>query len=516
MKRSPNRRRAGVKTTAEALTSCKRPRPGRECAGTWRERTQVQKTNQPVSTTVTYPLEPDVHQMEHLVRDAMGLIVPYLGSLPSAPSESIDDVERCRTALKQPLPERGTPLAHLLESLRVNVLGCSVNAAAPTYQAYIPGGGVFSAALGEFIAAAINRYVGVYGVAPGPVQLETTVLDWFNELVGYGPRGRGILTSGGSLANFSAIVTARRTRLAEQFLRGAIYVSDQVHHSITKAAMLAGFPVENVRVVPSDPLYRMDVGALTKQLEADEAEGWQPFLLVASAGTTNTGAVDPLEKLAELAGERGLWYHVDAAYGGFFLLTERGKELLAGIQLADSITLDPHKGLFLPYGTGCLLVKNGEALRRAHSMQADYLQDLESGDEGLNFSDYSPELSRSFRGLRVWLPLKLHGAKAFAECLDEKLDLIDYATKALRGMPGIEVVADPQLTVVAFRLKEGNDEENTALLQRVNGTRRTFLSSTVLNGRVALRIAILNFRTHQEHVDATLDAIRKSLSGAPG
>jgi aromatic-L-amino-acid decarboxylase len=232
---------------------------------------------------------------------------------------------------------------------------------------------------------------------------------------------------------------------------------------------------------------------------------------VGSAGTTNTGRIDPLSELASFAEAEGLWFHVDAAYGGFFQMTERGRTRFAGIERADSITLDPHKGMFLPYGTGCLLVRDRALLRQAHQVQAEYLQDLAPEDEIPNFADYSPELSRDFRGLRVWLPLKLHGAEAFRDALDEKLDLAEWLYETLRDTPGFELPWEPDLTVVPFRYRpRAGDAEafNRRLLERINASRRVFLSSTIIDGRFVLRACILSFRTHRDRIEEAAEIIR--------
>jgi aromatic-L-amino-acid/L-tryptophan decarboxylase len=244
----------------------------------------------------------------------------------------------------------------------------------------------------------------------------------------------------------------------------------------------------------------MDVDALQAAIDEDD----RPFLVVASAGTTNTGAVDDLEAIADLTQNRNLWLHVDAAYGGFFQLTERGRRKLHGIERADSITLDPHKGMFLPYGTGCLIVREGGALRRAHTAGAEYLQDLP--DVGLpNFAEYSPELSRAFRGLRIWLPLQLHGQAAFTHALDEKLDLARHAYDRLNEAQDFELPWEPELSVVAFHHPEGE-----RILDEVNASRRVFLSSTTIRGRHTLRIAILSHRTHLDRVDEAVDLLEKA------
>ncbi len=455
-------------------------------------------------------LEPTLSEMENMLAQASTLTHAYLAAIARAPAHDLASLPTRLERLREPMPTTPTPLLACLDTVREVVVGCAVNAAGGTYQAYIPGGGIYAAAVAEYVAASLNRYVTVWGVGPGPSRLEAVVLEWFRDLLGLPDSTRGVLTSGGSLANFSAVVTARRARLPENFLNGVIYASRHTHHSVTKAAMLAGFSPRQVHVLPTDPRHRLDVDALESAVAADRAAGLVPFMLVANAGTTNTGAVDPLRELAARAAHHKLWLHVDAAYGGFFMLTARGRELLDGIELADSVTLDPHKGLFLPYGVGSLLVRDGEALRRAHHVEASYLRDLESDDaDQINFAEYGPELTRSFRGLNVWLPLKLYGSDTFARYLDEKLDLARHAYERLRGMPGIEVLMAPQLTVVAFRAS--SDEASQRVLETVNASRRSFISSTVIDGRTTLRIAVLSFRTHREQVDATLDLIAGAL-----
>ncbi len=348
-----------------------------------------------------------------LVDAAMERIVPHLDSLPDQPAHDLAGAERLARALREPLPERGAPLEQLLTLLFERAIPKSFNTAGPGYLAYIPGGGLLHTAVAELIAHAVNRYTGVWLAAPGLVQLEQNVLRWFCEIVGYPSTATGILTSGGSLANLSAIVTARREKLPPDFLRGTLYVSDQVHHSVQKAALLAGFPSECVRVVESDDAFRLPPDALERAIREDRQAGRRPFLVVASAGTTNTGAVDDLDALASVAAAHDLWFHVDAAYGGFFALTERGRQAMRGLERADSVTLDPHKGLFLPYGTGSLLVRDGAALERAHALHAEYLPAMRAEQDLVDFCQVSPELCRPFRGLRLWLPLRLVGVRAF-------------------------------------------------------------------------------------------------------
>ncbi|UCF40643.1 MAG: aminotransferase class I/II-fold pyridoxal phosphate-dependent enzyme [Gemmatimonadota bacterium] len=462
------------------------------------------------------PLELTGPEMRTLVDAAMNRIVVHLESLPEQPAFDLDGAAELARSLAEPMPERGVPHDQALD-LVFRAAPKSFNTAGPGYLAYIPGGGLFHAALADLVADAVNRYVGVWLAAPGLAQLEANVVRWFSEIVGYPPAARGMLTSGGSLANFSAIVTARRERLPADFLRGTVYASDQVHHSITKAAILAGLPPERVRVVPSDARFRLRLDALETLIAADREAGLEPFLLVTSAGTTNTGAVDDLEGAAAVAERHGLWHHADAAYGGFFALTERGHRVLRGLERADSITLDPHKGLFLPYGTGSLLVRDGAALERSHALEAEYLPPMQEDAEFVDFCQISPELSRPFRGLRVWLPFKLAGAGAFRAQLDEKLDLAHWAHERLREVEGVEIVAEPQLSIVAFRLTrpgldaDGMNRLNRELLERINARRRVYLTGTTVRGAFVLRICVLSFRTHLERMEQGLQDIRRAV-----
>lgn len=469
-----------------------------------------------------HPLELPPDEMRALVGAALDRIVAHIESLPrQAVSDTTGGLELARS-LVEPLPETGVPLAGLLDLIFERAVKPAYNTASPGYLAFIPGGGLFHSAVADLIADSINRYTSIFAPAPALAQLEANVIAWFCQIAGYPAEARGTLTSGGSLANWTALVTARRARLPESFLQGILYTSDQAHYSVAKGAILAGFPEANVRAVPTDGLFRLRPDALETMIEEDRDRGLTPFLIAASAGTTNTGAVDPLPELADVAARQGLWLHVDAAYGGFFLLTEEGKRALKGIERADSIVLDPHKGLFLPYGTGAVLVRDGQALRRAHSLTADYMPGLQDDPDRVDFSQYSPELSRPFRGLRVWLPIKMAGAGAFRAQLEEKLALARWAADRLREMEGIEMLAEPQLSLLAFRLvppgvaEKDLDGLNQRFLDRINARQRVFLTGTRLRGRFALRICVLSFRTHQDRMDQAMEDIelaRKEMLG---
>lgn len=468
--------------------------------------------------SAAHPLEPSGAEMRHLVGAALERIIGHLESLATQPSWDLEGATELARSLEEPMPEAGAPLDEVLDVLFERAVPKSFNTAGPGYLAYIPGGGIFHAAVADLIADAVNRYVGVWVASPALVQLETNVVRWFCDLLDFPAGARGVLTSGGSLANFSAIVTARRERLPDDFLRGTIYVSDQAHHSVHRAAALAGFPESSIREVPSDSALRMRMDELEQMITADRREGRAPFLLVASGGTVNTGAVDDLDLAAEVAARQDLWLHVDGAYGGFFVMTERGRRALRGIERADSVTLDPHKGLFLPYGTGSLLVRDGSALARAHALGGAYLPAMRDGEEFVDFCQLSPELSRDFRGLRVWLPLKLVGAAAFRQSLDEKLDLTQWAAAELRAIEGLRIVAEPQLSIVAFRLERPGlgaaelNGLNQRLLERINARRRVYMTGTTVHRRFIIRICVLSFRTHLDRMREGLEDIRAAVA----
>ncbi len=463
-------------------------------------------------------LELEGDALRDLLAAASEHVVRYVGALGDQPAADTEGSAELARSLSQPqAPEDGRPYEGLLDLVFGRVIEKGFGTAGPGYLAYIPGGGLPQAAAAELVAAAVNRYVGVFAAGPGLAQLEANALRWLADFVGYPGAARGIFTTGGSLANFSATVTAREEKLGEELSRGVAYASDQAHHSVEKAARLAGIPPTRVRSIATDERFRIRLEALADAINRDRAAGLQPFLVVGNAGTTNTGAVDDLGALADLAAREGLWLHVDGAYGALFNLTERGRHVLAGLARADSVTLDPHKGMFLPYGTGALLVRDGEALRRAHAGTGAYLPAVPEDGDLVDFSQYGPELSRDWRGLRVWLPVMMHGVGAFRRALDEKLDLTHWATAALRATPGVEILAEPQLSCVAFRLARpgldlaATNALNRALLARVNARNRVHLTATDLRGAFAIRICVLSFRTHADRVQMAIEDLRSAI-----
>ncbi len=459
-----------------------------------------------------YPLDPSPEDMRAMGEAALDYVIDFIRGLPDAPAQNVEGALEAALTLKASPSEDGGPFDDAFAEF-ADAAARALETAGPGYLPYIPGGGLFSSSLAQFLTMAVNRFPNLWEVAPSLAQIEQNVIRWLCDLFDYPEEARGILTSGGSIANLSAVVTARHVKLGEDFADGTYYVSEQAHASVPKAAAIAGMPRRAMRLVPVDGELRMDPDALKAMVAEDRAAGRRPFLVVPAAGTTNTGAIDPMDAVADVAEAEGLWSHVDAAYGGFFQLTERGREGFRGIERADSITLDPHKGMFLPYGTGSLVVRDGAALRDAHFVGAEYLQDRLPEAELPNWNEYSTELSRDHRGFRVWLPLQLHGVRAFREALDEKLDLAEHLHGALAETPGIELPWAPQLTVVPFRLAGATDEEDRAFLARINGSKRVYLSSTTIGGRHIIRACIVNHRTHRDRIDEAIEIIRAAAKG---
>jgi aromatic-L-amino-acid decarboxylase len=464
-------------------------------------------------------LELSEAQMQQLVDAAMTRIKTLIRTLPEQPVDTSGELDAaCIADLVEPLPESGSDLEQLLDRVFDHATSASLNPISPGFMGYVGGGGLFHAAVADLIAGTLNRYLGISVVAPALGQIEANVIRWFCQIMGFGTAAGGFLTTGGSLATLSALTTARHVRLGEDFSRGLIYVSDQAHHCIAKAASLAGFPRANVRVLPTDSSFRIMPDQLRAAIDKDRGDGLTPFMIVGNAGTTRTGAIDPLPELAELASREGLWFHVDAAYGGFFCLTERGRTLLQGIDAADSIVLDPHKTLFLPYGTGALLVREGQHLKATHSSGADYMPPMRDDDTLMDFCELSPELTRPFRGLRVWLPFKLHGVGVFRDYLDEKLDLARWIEQQIRQLPGLEILAPARLSILAFAVSaqqhslQQRNQMTRKLIQRINNRQRAHLTGTMLDGLFAIRIAIVPYRTHLDRMEMLLEDIRSSLA----
>ncbi|TVP68159.1 MAG: aminotransferase class V-fold PLP-dependent enzyme [Nitriliruptor sp.] len=459
-------------------------------------------------------LDPSPRQTDELLAAAGGLVRALMtahrdGDVLGHPRG--DDLTRQLLTARPPASP--TPVEDALATIG-SVLATGADNAAPGELAYIPGSGLLTAAVADLIGGVANRYTGLSAFTPAAVALEQGVLSWLTELFGLPDTAQGLLLSGGSAANLTAVVAARDVHARGAVDRACLYVGQHAHASVRKAARIAGFTDEQVRVCTSADGLRLDPEAVRIAIKQDRADGLVPVAVVGAAGTTNTGSIDPLHELADVAREHGVWFHVDAAYGGFFQLTERGRQLLAGIERADSITLDPHKSLFLPFGTGALLVRDRAHLAASFAEEADYLRDAEEEPPALpDFSALGPELTREWRGLRLWLPLMLHGTDAFTAALDRALDLARWASQELVDDDHVEVVSAPELSILTFRVP-GDDAAQDRALARIHADGHVRLSSTVLDGRVVLRLAVLSHRTSEDTLARAVSAIREAAHAA--
>ena len=419
--------------------------------------------------------------------------------------------------LEEPFSDEPGSFAELLATLETGITAEGINPASGGHMGYIPGGGIYPSALGDYLADVTNCYSGVSFASPGGVRIEQLLVRWMTGLVGYPEEAGGDLTSGGSVANLTAIIAARETKgvRARDIENSCVYMTVDAHHCLDKSLRAAGLADCRRRRVPMDDRVRMDATALERLIIEDKNSGLRPWLIIASAGTTDTGAVDPLGAISRLAEAHDLWLHVDAAYGGFFLLCEEGRQVLHDLDKAHSIVLDPHKGMFLPYGSGAVLVRNVEWLAKSQSYQADYMQDARKDDGHYSPADLSLELTRPFRGLRFWLPLKLFGVAPFRAALSEKICLARYFYTELDKLPGWELGPYPELSVVTYRFVPAHgdaDDFNQRLVAAVQADGRVFISSTLIDGSFYLRLAVLHFRTHLAQVDYLLALLQRLVS----
>lgn len=461
-------------------------------------------------------LDSGLEERKHLQQAAVDYANQFYESQPDQKAyqefdESVNDL------LNESLRYESSTAEEIIQQIDNDVIQPGLNTVSGRHFGYIPGGGLASAAVGDFLAAVTNRYAGIYASSPGAVVLETRLINWLCDLMGFGEESGGYLSSGGSHANLTAMVTARDAAKlkAADFPEAVVYLTKQTHHCVDRALNIAGMRDCHRRYISMDTKYRMIPSELKSCIEQDRNEGLIPWMIVASAGSTDTGAIDPLDEMGNIAREQELWYHVDAAYGGFFILTKDGKEKFKGIEKSDSVVMDPHKGLFLPYGTGALVVKDVRKLADAHQFKANYMRDADVRSGVYSPAEISPELSKHFRGLRMWIPLKLHGVQRFRDALEEKQLLAKYLWDKMNSMSEIEVGPEPQLSIFMFRWnpkKDDVNELNKKLHKSILKDGRFFLSTTEVDGKFYFRVAILSVRTHLEEVNELLDVILEKIS----
>ena len=463
-------------------------------------------------------LELDADTMRHIGRAVTDMVVDHIATLREQPAQRALARADAERLIATPPPEHPRELSDLLEFLRERVLPWHAREPHPRFMGYIPSSPTFPAIAGDWLATGYNFFAGVWSVASGPNQLELTVLDWFRRWLGMPEGTSGLMTSGGSAATLTAIVAARHAADPDgsALPRLTMYTSEQAHSSVARAAWIAGIRRANVRAVAVDDDYRMRTDALAGAIATDREAGLAPFAVAASAGTTNTGAVDPLDDVAALCERERLWMHVDAAYGGFAALLPAGRDLLRGIERADTVTLDPHKWLFVPFECGSLLAREPRRLEEAFSVHPEYLTDVRARDRDVNFADFGEQLTRSAHAIKVWMSVGYFGVSGIREALARGVQRAEYAEAGLRAR-GFEILSPARLGVVCFRAHPSGVEDpqaldalNERINARVNGTGEFLLSSTRLRGRFSLRLCTQVHRMTTADVDAVIEEIVRS------
>ena len=450
-------------------------------------------------------------------------LVEYEGRVASLPVVKVGSAAALRAAIWEELPLHGNDPLAVLERIQKSVLSSMNHETHPRFFAFVPGPSNLVGAYADFLRAGYNIFAGSWLEGSGPAMVELVTLDWIRKLAGYPEGAGGIFLSGGSLANLSALATARDALLKpEEFPRAVVYGSDQTHSSLLRAMRILGWQRPQFRKLESDAVFRVRPEAVRQAIQKDRAAGLAPFCVIANAGTTNTGAIDPMAQLADICAKENVWLHADGAYGAAALFCERGRELLRGIEQADSFTLDPHKWLFQPFDCALLMVRNRAALRHAFRVredEAEYLQDARAGEEEVNLWDYSPELTRPFRALKLWMSLQVFGAGAFAAALDRTFFLAEYAEKELRARSNWEITSSAQMAVVTFRyIPQGHLDGTAERARRIDALNRSIAArmqeqgfalvlTTELRGTTVLRLCTINPRTTEDDISKTVEAL---------
>ncbi|WP_236975718.1 pyridoxal phosphate-dependent decarboxylase family protein [Membranihabitans maritimus] len=411
-------------------------------------------------------------------------------------------------------PEMGDDMNKVLDFVLKNVMNESTNLSHPKSFAFVPGPSNYISVMADALATGFNIFSGGWSGSPAAAELEIVTMNWLLKIFGFPVKqGGGIFTSGGSMANLTAIAAARRLKCGDEFSNAIIYMSDQAHSSNIKAIRVLGFRKEQVRIIPTDMEFKISLNKLKNAIAKDRIKGGQPFCLIASAGTTNTGTVDPLEDMAKICEEEGIWFHIDGAYGGAAILSDKGKKLLKGIDKANSLTVDPHKWFYQPYEIGCLLVRDHRWLKNTFTEKPEYLRDIEGNTSEINFYDHGIQLTRRFRALKFYMSVKTFGLKVFRNAVSYNISLAERVEQELRISENWEIVSPATLAVINFRynpinedLKPGQiDQINEYISKKVLVSRKALLVTTILNKQVVLRMCLINPRTELMDVLETIN-----------
>ncbi|XP_070572823.1 tryptophan decarboxylase-like [Ptychodera flava] len=471
-------------------------------------------------------LEPASKENQRLTEIVTGRAKKFVEDLNDVESRKVFVKAKDKTSsvvLNTPFSDDGVAIEELMDLYEDNVQYSGICLAHAMSLSFVHGGGLYVSALGNYYGSIINQDTGALYIAPEGVRLEKSLISWAASLIGYPQEHAGTLTSSGTTSTITAIATARDSMKlkAKEFERCVAYMTELCHMSCNKAMRLLSMHDVIIRDVPMTEGMEMETSKLSELIEKDKEQGLRPFLVVATAGTAIQGSVDPLDRIADVVEQHKLWFHVDAIYGGFFVLVDDVKHLFKGLERADSVSMAPHKGLFLPNGCGMILVRDGLKLFHSNltpSKTGTNITSLSNTTEDVEFSPFqlSIECTRPERALQLWLPLKVFGVKAFADCLEEKLVLAKYFHQKITAMEGFVVDVAPVLSVVVFYYDTKNDENrnqfNEDLQNRIMEDGRISMSSVSVKGRFCLRICVLNFRTHREHIDLAIKIIEENVT----
>jgi aromatic-L-amino-acid/L-tryptophan decarboxylase len=434
-------------------------------------------------------------------------MVEHLATLSDHPVGAKADPAQLRPAFAEPIPEHGMEFEAVLDQVERDVLRNTMHVNHPRFFAYVPGPSNFIGAMADAIISGYNVFAGTWIGGSGAAAVELATIEWLREICGFPDGTGGLFVSGGTMANLTALAVARHARLGESAEGATVYFCDQAHSSLEKALRVIGIASGNIRKIPCDADYRLPIDSLAQAIAADRATGKRPFCVIASAGTTNTGAIDPLRELSRLCREQGLWLHIDGAYGAAAVACERGRALLDGLDLADSLSLDPHKWLFQPFETGCVLIRDGDLLRDTFLILPEYLKDTQHHSAEFNFTDRGLQLTRSFRALKLWMTIKVFGMASIRAAISRGFELAEFSESCVRKMPGWEIVTPAYMGIVCFRYSRADDAAHSQLVQTLLRDGFAFISSTVLQHRTVLRTCTINPRTTESDIQQSLERL---------
>ncbi len=456
---------------------------------------------------MTPPLEFSPERMREIGYRVVDHVVEHLATLASQPVGAKGDPAHLLAAFAEPVPEQGCEFEAVLEQLERDVLANTMHVNHPRFFAYVPGPSNFVSVMADALISGYNVFAGTWISGSGPAAVELAVIEWLRQACGFTAGAGGLFVSGGTMANLTGLVVARHVKLGDRLDNATVYFSDQAHSALRKALRVIGLSPENERKLASDADYRLPAGELASAIQRDRAAGKRPFCVIASAGTLNTGSIDPLRELSQLCRDHDLWLHVDGAYGAAAVICDRGRELLDGLELADSLSLDPHKWLFQPFEIGCVLVRELDQLRQSFQILPEYLHDTHQVSAEFNFTDYGVQLTRGFRALKLWMSIKVFGMAAFRAAAARGFTLAEFAESHLRKMPHWEIVAPAQMGIVCFRYTRASDADHLRLVQTILQDGFALVTSTVLRGRTVLRTCTINPRTTEADIENTLERL---------